>query len=77
MQCLLDDLKIFYEKVAAVCDVLQLHFHETHWILGRPLITDKSLEKYDVYTFVLSKVIFPESGSSKSSTRIPSYRLHP
>jgi hypothetical protein len=43
IKSLLDALDIHYEKTAATLNVLQLHFYETHLIVGRPLMSERAL----------------------------------
>ena len=71
MQNSLDDLKFFYEKVAAISHVLQLHFYETHWILGRPLISERVL-KAMMYTHRCSLRLFsPHPEVRKAAQEAP------
>lgn len=39
----LEALDIFFQKTASKLNVLQLHFYETHLIIGRPLMTEAAL----------------------------------
>jgi hypothetical protein len=38
-----DDLDTHYQKTASMLNVLQLHFYETHLIIGRSLMSEKTL----------------------------------
>ena len=40
---LFDALEIHYQKTAAILNALQLHFYETHLLIGRPLMTERAL----------------------------------
>lgn len=40
---LFDALEIHYQKTAAILNSMQLHFYETHLLIGRPLMTERAL----------------------------------
>jgi hypothetical protein len=44
MKRLSNALEIHCQKTASILNVLQFHFFETHWIIGRPLMSEETLQ---------------------------------